>query len=203
MSKQDKEKKKSQFIENVEGYSLGAIIGLSILCILIFGGAYFGVVFQRAILAYLLILTIGPYLFLLAVVCYLLAKFIGWFQEGKTNIAIFCLILLIGTLLFLQFSGTLGKGVQFLKEFGTQSLDERFSSLEKCDGYRCNEKCYTKCETGMKFICDPVQGGTCQYDVQKCEDIGKHTCKGTCWETCPANSQFICDDVQGGICKQY
>ncbi|NJL43710.1 MAG: hypothetical protein HC945_00045 [Nitrosarchaeum sp.] len=244
-------KKKSEFIETAEGIALGIIIILSIVYIL----TYFGIIFRRGIILYLILFTIGPWLLILSVITYVISKIIGWQQEEKHEKSLMLILFVIGILIYLSTTGLMNKGMDFAKSltytpnelFGDQTTHENplLSNVEKCsdDATKCNGVCYSKCDSGTfkclakgpvcegmfkngqyltytdqnycqdnywpdcgagrKFVCDSIQGGICDHDPLRCDEVGKHSCKGTCWEGCPGGSQFICDDVKGGVCKQY
>src|SRR3989338_6666033 len=154
---------KIELIKKFEGYSLIAL-GVIIACYaLVVGGLFFGVIFGRAFLLYLFAFTIGPYIFLLALILYIASKLIGWLQEVKPGIAIFVLILVISVFFFLYLSGTLEKGANFLNEFNNASFNEKASVVIPCppSTTKCKGVCYTNCSAGQTFTCDESAGGIC------------------------------------------
>jgi hypothetical protein len=194
--------RKSDFIKNAEEIA-GAALIFVIFSYLITAFTFLGFGPRLPIIP-VLVLILGPYSLIITFSAFILAKFIGWLQEGKIDIAIFVLILLIGIILFLQLTGSMDEGIQFFKDFGESSIDERLHTMDCALGTNyCNGTCYTMCGEGLTFICDYNTGGRCEYNLLDCEKILKHNCKGTCWENCPAGRQFICDDQLGGVCKPY
>jgi len=218
------QKKKSDFINSLEEGSL-AVMGVILLySVLVFGGAYFGIIYRAAFL----VLILGPPLFILALGCYIVAKFIGWIQEGESEKAISYSTYLIIFIIFLYFSGAISNGVQLVNEFvGLQSkeevspgitllevavlpmaffehLQEQASSKAPCssDAIKCNGVCYTKCKSGVSkclahgMVCEGIYLDG-EYSTYKTENY----CNNSYWPDCGQARKFLCDPVKGGMCS--
>jgi len=194
----NQEKKKSDFIDSVEGYAIATIITLSIVYLL----TYFGIVFRRGIILYMILFTIGPWLLILSVISYVTAKVIGWQQEEKHEKSVIMIIFVIGILIYLSTTGLMSKGIEFAKSltytpselFGDEPSHDNplFSNMEKCsdDSVKCNGVCYSKCESGEGIY---LNGQYLSYKDQ-------NYCNGNYWPDCGPSRKFVCDPIKGGIC---
>ena len=163
-------------------------------------GAYFGFKFYWGIVLYMVAFFLAPYIVFVALIVYVTMQTLLWAIEEKFSKALLGGILLVGFSIFLILSGALSLGLDYVKDYPSQTID--LSEKLSCDNNYCHGKCYSTCLKGMRFVCGE-QEGWCEYDPNKCEDIGLHRCKDTCWEICPKGTYFVCDDVEGGICLPY